>query len=75
MTSHANCLPKAPVPNSSTERVRVSTRVQGGAVGGGGVRGGRGWVHIQSVTGKFLLSQVEFGDHSTTHPLPVNILP
>lgn len=34
-----------------------------------------GGVHIQSVTGKFLLSQVEFGNHSTTHPLPVNILP
>ena len=53
MTSfHANYFLKAPFPNINTVENGVSTCELG-------ARG-----HIQSVTGKFLLSQVEFGNNS-----------
>ena len=56
MTSfHASYFPRAPFPNINTVDNRVST-CEFGARG-----------HIQSVTGKFLLSQIEFGNNDGTH--------
>lgn len=59
MTSfHANYFLKAPFPNINTVENGVST-CEFGARG-----------HIQSVTGKLLLSQVEFGNNKGTHLYP-----